>query len=209
MIALIDYDAGNVRSVEKAFRFLGREAFLTRKKEEILQADAVVLPGVGSFGQAMKTLRDYDLPPVIREVVAAKKPFLGICLGLQLLFEGSDESPDVEGLSLLQGRCVRFKESADIKVPQMGWNALSYPKESVLFAGIPAGSEVYFVHSYHARVKDPAVVAAYCHHGSDVTAAVEKDNLFACQFHPEKSGKVGLQILKNFLAYADREETPC
>ena len=198
MIAIIDYDAGNIKSVEKALQFLGEEACITRDPERILKADKVILPGVGAFGDAMEKLHRYELVPVIKEVVKMKIPFLGICLGLQLMFESSEESPGVEGLGLLKGKIVRIPETDGRKVPHMGWNSLKFPKTGRLFAGIPEDSYVYFVHSYYLKAEED-IVTATTEYGVTVHASVEKDNLFACQFHPEKSSEVGLQILKNFL----------
>ena len=199
MIAIIDYDAGNIKSVEKAIAFLGEEAVITRDKETILHADKVILPGVGSFGDAMEKLHKYGLVEVIHEVVAQGKPFLGICLGLQLLFESSEETPGVEGLGLLKGKIIRIPNTDELKVPQIGWNSLQFPREGKLFKNLPQDSYVYFVHSYYLQAQDPDIVVATTEYGVTIHAAVEKDNIFACQFHPEKSSEVGLQIIKNFL----------
>lgn len=199
MVAVIDYDAGNIRSVEKALDFLGEKAYVTRKPQEILSAKSVILPGVGSFGDAMEKLGHYGLIPVIREVTERKIPFLGICLGLQLLFEESEESPGVRGLGLLKGKIVRFPQKEGLKIPQIGWNCLEYPQPGKLFRGIPEGAYVYFVHSYYLQAEEKEIVKAVTEYGVTVEASVEKDNIFACQFHPEKSSDVGLQILKNFL----------
>lgn len=198
MIAICDYDAGNVMSVMKACRHLGHESILTRDADQIMSADHVILPGVGSFGIAMEKLRGYGLDEVIRRVVEKGTPFLGICLGLQLLFESSEESPGVAGLGLLDGRIIRIPDQdGALKIPHMGWNSLSYPSEGRLFQGIPGGCDVYFVHSYYLP-PDP-FVKAVAEYGVSIGASVEKDNLFACQFHPEKSGRWGLKILENFL----------
>ncbi len=199
MVAVIDYDAGNIRSVEKAVAALGRQAVITRKPEEILSAEHVILPGVGAFGDAMEKLHKYDLVEVIREAVDEKKPFLGICLGLQLLFESSEESEGVKGLGLLPGKIVRIPEGSDLKIPHIGWNSLSYPNTGRLFQGIPEQSYVYFVHSYYLQAENEEIVKAATDYGVSIHASVEKDNLFACQFHPEKSSETGLRILKNFL----------
>lgn len=199
MIAIIDYDAGNVKSVEKALQFLGQEAVLTREKEILLKADKVILPGVGSFGNAMEKLHQYGLVDVIYQIVEKGTPFLGICLGLQLMFESSEESPGVKGLGLLKGRIVRIPEADGLKVPQIGWNDLRFPKESRLFKGFSGGEYVYFVHSYYLQAEDENDVAATTEYGVHIHAAVERGNVFACQFHPEKSADVGLQILKNFV----------
>lgn len=199
MIAIIDYDAGNIKSVEKALHFLGEEAYVTREKEVILKADKVILPGVGAFGDAMNKIRGYGLEEVIREVVAKKTPFLGICLGLQLLFERSDESQGVEGLGILKGEIIRIPDKEGFKVPQIGWNSLNYPNKGKLFEGIPEESYVYFVHSYYLKAADESIVTATTDYNTLIHASVEKENVFACQFHPEKSSDVGLQILKNFV----------
>lgn len=198
MIAIIDYDAGNIKSVEKALQYLGEEAVITRDAGEILMADKVILPGVGAFGDAMEKLNRYGLVPVIHEVVEKGIPFLGICLGLQLMFESSEEAPGVEGLGLLKGKIVRIPEWDGLKVPHMGWNSLSFPKEGRLFAGIPENSYVYFVHSYYLQAEED-IVTATAEYGVTIHASVEKGNVFACQFHPEKSSHTGLTILKNFV----------
>lgn len=205
MIAIIDYDAGNIKSVEKALQYLGEEAVITRDAGEILMADKVVLPGVGAFGDAMEKLNRYGLVPVIHEVVEKGIPFLGICLGLQLMFESSEEAPGVEGLGLLKGKIVRIPEGDGLKVPHMGWNSLSFPKEGRLFAGIPENSYVYFVHSYYLQAEED-IVTATAKYGVTIHASVEKGNVFACQFHPEKSSHTGLTILKNFVELKGRED---
>lgn len=199
MIAIIDYDAGNVKSVEKALQYLGEDAVLTSDKELILGADGVILPGVGAFGDAMERLHSRGLADVIYEVVKRKIPFLGICLGLQLLFESSEETPGVKGLGILKGKIVRFPDSEDLKVPQIGWNDLQFPHKGRLFQGIAEGEYVYFVHSYYLKADNPDIVVATTKYGVTVHASVESGNVFACQFHPEKSSKVGLAILKNFV----------
>lgn len=199
MVAIIDYDAGNIKSVENAVRFLGHEVTVTSKAEEILCADHIILPGVGAFGDAMKRLSGAGLEETIRQAVDREIPFLGICLGLQLIFEESEESPGVRGLGLLPGRIRRIPEGGGRKVPQIGWNDLSFPRSSRLFAGIPEGSYVYFVHSYYLEAGDPSDVAARTEYGVSIDAAVEHGRLFACQFHPEKSERIGMQILENFL----------
>lgn len=205
MIAIIDYDAGNIKSVEKALQYLGEEAVITRDAGEILMADKVILPGVGAFGDAMEKLNRYGLVPVIHEVVEKGIPFLGICLGLQLMFESSEEAPGVEGLGLLKGKIVRIPEGDGLKVPHMGWNSLSFPKEGRLFAGIPENSYVYFVHSYYLQAEED-IVTATAEYGVTIHASVEKGNVFACQFHPEKSSHTGLTILKNFVELKGRED---
>lgn len=198
MIAIIDYDAGNLKSVYKALQFLGKETCVTRDAREILRADKVILPGVGSFGDAMGKLEEFDLVPVIHEAVEQKKPFLGICLGLQLLFEGSGETPGVAGLGILPGEILRIPEKEGLKVPHIGWNSLNFDHPGRLFAGLEAGTYVYFVHSYYLKARDENIVTASAEYGVHIHASVEKDNVFGCQFHPEKSSRAGLQILKNF-----------
>ena len=200
MIAIIDYDAGNIKSVEKALQYLGEEAVITRDREEILGSDKVILPGVGAFGDAMEKLHQYGLVDTIQEVVDRRIPFLGICLGLQLMFECSDEAPGVKGLGLLPGKILRIPKKGDMKIPHMGWNDIKIKEGAKLFAGLEDHPYVYFVHSYYLQADDPSIVAATTEYGVTVHASVEKDNIFACQFHPEKSSTVGLQILKNFIA---------
>jgi glutamine amidotransferase len=200
MIAIIDYDAGNLKSVEKALIHLGENPIITRDRELLLKADKVILPGVGHFGDAMKKLHHYNLVEVIKEVVSNNTPFLGICLGLQLLFERSDECDGVEGLSVLKGDILRIPDCEGLKIPHMGWNSLSIKSGAKLFKGIPEQSYVYFVHSYYLKAQEEKDVAATTHYSTLIHASVEKDNVFACQFHPEKSGDVGLAILKNFAA---------
>ena len=198
MIAIIDYDAGNIRSVEKAFNFLGHETIVTRDRDILLGADKVILPGVGSFGDAMDKLNNYKLVPVIEEICQKKTPFMGICLGLQLLFKSSEESKGVSGLGILDGEIVRFSDEFGLKIPHIGWNSLEISKDGRLFNDISNQSYVYFVHSYYLKAKDEAIVKAKSEYGNIIHASVEKDNIFACQFHPEKSGEVGLKILSNF-----------
>ena len=198
MIAIIDYDAGNIKSVEKALKYLGEDAVITRDREEILSADKVILPGVGAFGDAMSKLRQYGLDEVIRDVTAKGTPFLGICLGLQLLFERSDETPGVEGLGILKGEILRIPDKEGLKIPHMGWNSLKFQNNGRLFKGIPEHPYVYFVHSYYLKAKDDRIVKATTEYGTHIHASVEQDNIFACQFHPEKSSTVGLKILENF-----------
>lgn len=200
MVAIIDYGAGNIKSVENAVRYLGQEAVLTRDPAVILSADHVILPGVGAFGDAMVRLRKYGLDNVLREVVKKEIPLLGICLGLQLLFESSEESPGAQGLGILPGKVLRIPDGEGRKVPQIGWNDLTYPNEGRLFKGIEEGAYVYFVHSYYLRAGDPDIVTARTQYGVWIDAAVESGNVFATQFHPEKSEAVGMKILGNFLA---------
>lgn len=200
MIAIIDYNAGNLKSVEKALTALGQECVITRDYHAIQEADKVILPGVGSFGDAMTQLRKYELDKVIREVTAEGKPFLGICLGLQLLFAGSEESQGVEGLGILDGRVFRIPDAEGLKIPHIGWNSLDLQNEGRLFAGIDAGAYVYFVHSYYLQAAEEQIVRATADYGVRIHASVEQGSVFACQFHPEKSGAVGLSILSNFAA---------
>lgn len=199
MVAIIDYDAGNIKSVEKAMKLLKQEVVVTRDPEMILGADKVILPGVGSFGDAMGKIRQYDLEKVIHEVVERQIPFLGICLGLQLLFERSEESPGVQGLGILKGEILRIPETEGLKVPHMGWNSLEFSGDGRLFQGIPEDAYVYFVHSYYLKAEETEIVTARTDYGTEIHASVEKGQIFACQFHPEKSSDVGLRILKNFV----------
>jgi len=199
MVAIIDYDAGNIRSVEKAVLLLGHEAVVTRDRDTILSADHVILPGVGAFGDAMDKLQRFGLVEVIHEAVNRKLPFLGICLGLQLMFESSEEAPGVAGLGLLPGKILRIPDGKGLKIPHIGWNSLTFPNQGRLFCGIEEGAYVYFVHSYYLQAKESQIVTAVTEYGTQIHASVERDNLFACQFHPEKSSKTGLKILENFL----------
>ena len=199
MIAMIDYDAGNIKSVEKALHKLGAEVVITKEADVILQADKVILPGVGSFGDAMDNLKKYGLDEVIHKVVDKGTPFLGICLGLQLLFERSDETPGVEGLGILKGEILRIPDGENLKIPHMGWNSLHLQNGGRLFQGFEGEPYVYFVHSYYLKAEDEEIVKATTEYGVHIHASVEKGNVFACQFHPEKSSDVGLQILKNFV----------
>ena len=200
MIAIIDYDAGNIKSVEKALIHLGQNCVITRDADAILDAEGVILPGVGAFGDAMGKLRAYGLDEVIHRYVESGKPFLGICLGLQLLFESSEESPGVEGLHILEGRIVRIPSGTGLKVPHIGWNDLRFPVRGKLFDGIMSEEPyVYFVHSYYLQAADEGIVTATTEYGVRIHASVEKGNVFACQFHPEKSADVGMKILQNFV----------
>ena len=199
MIAMIDYDAGIIKSVEKALHKLGAEVVITKDPDVILQADKVILPGVGSFGDAMANLKKYGLDEVIHKVVDKGTPFLGICLGLQLLFERSDETPGVEGLGILKGEILRIPDGENLKIPHMGWNSLHLQNGGRLFRGFEGEPYVYFVHSYYLKAEDEEIVKATTEYGVHIHASVEKGNIFACQFHPEKSSDVGLQILKNFV----------
>lgn len=200
MVAVIDYDAGNIKSVEKAIAALGEKAVITRDAKEIMAADHVILPGVGAFGEAMEKLHQYGLVQVIKDVTDKGTPFLGICLGLQLLFESSEECAGVEGLGILRGRIVKLPEDKGLKIPHIGWNSLQYPNRGRLFEGVPEESYVYFVHSYYLQAAEPEIVTAATEYAAYIHASVEKDNVFACQFHPEKSSDVGMRILKNYLS---------
>lgn len=203
MISIIDYDAGNIKSVEKALEYLGEEAVITSDREIIMNSDGVILPGVGAFGVAMDKIRHRGLDTVIHEYVNLGKPFLGICLGLQLIFEKSDESPDAVGLGLLKGTITKIPEEPSagehLKVPQIGWNNIEVNPKSRLLKGLGTNPYVYFVHSYYLKAEDRNDVAATVQYGVSIDAAVEKGNIMATQFHPEKSSDVGLKILTNFI----------
>lgn len=198
MIAIIDYDAGNLKSVEKALVSLGEEVLVSRDSSEILQADKVILPGVGSFGDAMNNLDKFGLVDTIKKVAASGTPFLGICLGLQLLFKESDETPGAEGLDILPGKILKIPAKDGFKIPHMGWNSLDVKPGARLFKGLEGNPYVYFVHSYYLKAADEGIVAATTEYTTHIHASVESGNVFACQFHPEKSSDVGLKILKNF-----------
>lgn len=199
MISIIDYDAGNIKSVEKALAYLGQEVRVTRDYDEIMASDHVVLPGVGNFGDAMVRLKRYGMAQAIYDVAEKGTPFLGICLGLQLLYETSEESPGVTGLGLLKGKIKRLPRQPGLKIPHMGWNSLDIRPDAGLFAGIPDRPYVYFVHSYYLQADDLSDVAATTEYSANIHASVERENIFACQFHPEKSSTVGLKILENFV----------
>lgn len=205
MIAIIDYGMGNLRSVEKALQKLGHPALVTSDAAEIAAAERVILPGVGAFGAAMAHLNQPregggTLAEAVLAAARSGKPLFGICLGMQLLLSRSEELGTHFGLDLVPGQVVRFENQGDpsLKIPHMGWNALSFPRETSLFAGLDEGTQVYFVHSFYCVPEDSSVTAATCTHGVAFTAALAKDNLYACQFHPEKSGSAGLRILDNF-----------
>ncbi len=198
MITIIDYDAGNIKSVENACQYLGQEVKITRDRDEILAADHVILPGVGAFGDAMQHLHDYNLINTIYDVVDQHTPFLGICLGLQLMFDSSEETEGVSGLGILPGKIKAIPKSGGLKIPHMGWNSLDVNRNKRLFKNLPDNPYVYFVHSYYLQAEQSDDVAATTFYSTKIDAAVERDNIFACQFHPEKSSTTGLQILKNF-----------
>lgn len=201
MLHIVDYGMGNLRSVQKAFEHLGVAAEITTNPRDLATADKVILPGVGAFRDAIAELKRLDFVSALKDHVASGKPFLGICLGLQLLFDVSYEDGEYEGLGIVPGQVVRFPPQPDLKVPHMGWNSLSITQPNCpLFQGVTAGSHVYFVHSYHVVPTDKSVIAATSDHGGPFVAAIARGNLVATQFHPEKSQKVGLQLLKNFAA---------
>ncbi len=204
MIGIIDYDAGNIKSVEKALIYLGEEPVVSRDPEILKKADKVILPGVGSFGESMANLHRFGLVSVIQDMIKEGKPFLGICLGLQLLFESSEESPGVDGLGILRGKIKKIPPAQGLKIPHMGWNSLELQNNGRLFRGIPQDTYVYFVHSYYLEAEEPEIVKAVTRYGTCIHASVEKENVFACQFHPEKSSRMGLKILENF-AKLERE----
>ena len=199
MVAIVDYDAGNIKSVDKALQYIGEQPVITRDVKEIKKADHVIVPGVGAFEDAMEKMNRYELTKVLQDVAASGTPIMGICLGLQLFFERSDESEhDVKGLSLLPGEIVRFPEKEGYIIPHMGWNSLDIKPEARLFKGLEGNPYVYFVHSYYLKAADEGIVAATTEYTTHIHASVESGNVFACQFHPEKSSDVGLKILKNF-----------
>ena len=198
MIAIIDYGAGNLQSVSKAFRHIGCDCLVTRDRSEILKADGAVLPGVGSFGDTADSLNEFGLTDAVKDYIKSGKPFLGICLGLQLLFPGSDESPKATGLGIFDGSITKIPSGEGLKIPHMGWNSLEIKKHGKLFRGIEGNPYVYFVHSYYLNAADKSIVAAQTSYGVTIDAAIEHGNVFATQFHPEKSGETGLRILKNF-----------
>lgn len=198
MIAIIDYGAGNLQSVKKAFDFIGAESVITDNPEIINACDRILLPGVGSFGDAMDSMHKSGLVETIKQNALSGKPFLGICLGLQLLFEESEESPGVKGLGIFRGKIKKFSPDMGLKIPHIGWNSLEIKQKDTLFKNVPENSYVYFVHSYYLHAEDEEDVATVTNYGIDFHSAVGKNNVFATQFHPEKSGDVGLQILRNF-----------
>ncbi len=184
--------------MEKALKYLGEESIVTRDFREILKADKVILPGVGAFGVAMEQLKKFELDKVIHEVIDRQTPFLGICLGLQLLFEGSEENSGVEGLGVLKGKILKIPDRPGLKIPHIGWNSLHLQNQGRLFEGVAEGAFVYFVHSFYLKAEHEEIVKASTEYSVNIHASVEQDRVFACQFHPEKSSSVGLQILQNF-----------
>ena len=198
MIAIIDYGAGNLQSVKKAFDFIGAESVITDNPEIINSCDRILLPGVGSFGDAMDSMHKSGLVETVKQNALSGKPFFGICLGLQLLFEESEESPGVKGLGIFKGKIKKFSSDMGLKIPHIGWNSLEIKQKDTLFKDVPENSYVYFVHSYYLHAEDEEDVATVTNYGIDFHSAVGKNNIFATQFHPEKSGDVGLQILRNF-----------
>ncbi|MEG1427868.1 MAG: imidazole glycerol phosphate synthase subunit HisH [Oscillospiraceae bacterium] len=198
MLVIIDYGAGNIQSVVNAFQHIGCKSILTASPEIIAQADAVVLPGVGSFGDAMENMRSRGLEQPIKDFISSGKPFLGICLGLQLLFESSEESPGVSGLGILKGKILRIPKAENLKIPHMGWNSLALCGNGAIYRDMQAEPYVYFVHSYYLHAEED-IVTATARYGAEIHASVQKGNVSACQFHPEKSGELGLQLLRNFV----------
>ena len=204
MIVLIDYGVGNLYSVEKAAAYVGGDVIISSSADDIKHANKIILPGVGAFGDCMKNLEATGLIPTIKAEISAGKPILGICVGMQILFAGSEESPCVDGLKIFGGQVRRIR-AGDLKIPHMGWNAVTMRNAQCamrnLFKGIKDNSYFYFVHSYHAAPDDKKIIAATTTYGEEVTAAIAYENIFATQFHPEKSGDVGLQVLKNFVEF--------
>lgn len=200
MISVVDYGAGNLQSVVKALQFIGCEPHITADRDEILASDHIILPGVGSFGDCMDSLRKNHTDQAVIDCINAGKPFLGICLGMQMLFEGSEESPGVTGLGVFRGTIRKIPAESGLKIPHMGWNSLDLKQPDGIFAGLPQSTYVYFVHSYYLHAEDPQIVAAQTEYGVTIDAAVQYKNVCATQFHPEKSCRAGLQILKNFVA---------
>lgn len=203
MIAVIDYDAGNVKNVEKALRYLGQDCIITADHDIIRSAKAIILPGVGAFGQCMENLKKAELDKLIKQLVANGKPFMGICLGMQLLYQSSEESEGIAGLGLLEGQVKRFPTDMGLKIPHIGFNSIDPVKGKLLFDGLPEHPFYYFVHSYYCNTTDRNAVAATADYGITFDCSIEFGNIFATQFHPEKSGSVGLETLNSFIKYAD------
>ena len=198
MIAIIDYGAGNIQSVYKALKYVGCDCIVTNDKNEIMKAEGAILPGVGSFGNSMDNMNENGITETVREFIKTKKPFLGICLGLQLLFPESEESPGVKGIDIFKGTVTKIPDGEGLKIPHMGWNSIKLLKKDGIFKGIKDNSYVYFVHSYYLNAENKDIVAAQTEYGVTIDAAVSYENVTATQFHPEKSGEVGLQMLRNF-----------
>ncbi len=205
MIAVIDYGAGNLQSVVKALKYIGCDCIITNKKKELMEADGAILPGVGSFADAMDCMNRSGMTEAVTEYINSEKPFLGICLGLQLLFEASEESPGAKGLGLLKGSITKIPNAdGALKIPHMGWNSLNIRQHNGIFKDISGNPYVYFVHSYYLKADDEKIVSSRTHYGVDIDSSVCSKNIYATQFHPEKSGKVGLKILNNFAEIAGR-----
>jgi glutamine amidotransferase len=203
VIAIVDVCSGNLRSVERALVKAGGDVVVTRDPDAVRRADKIVVPGQGAFGVFMRSLGERQLGDALREAIASGRPYLGICLGLQILFDESEEQGPVAGLGVIPGRVVRLAPTdARLKVPHMGWNRVERRAPEPLLAGLPEDAHVYFVHSFHAVPQDRSLITLEAHHGMPITAAIRKDHLFACQFHPEKSQAVGLRILENFVSAA-------
>jgi glutamine amidotransferase len=203
MIAVVDVCSGNLRSVERAVAHAGGDVVVTRDADVVRRADKIVVPGQGAFGVFMRGLVERDLGPALREAIASGRPFLGICLGMQILFDDSEEQGPCAGLGIIPGRVVRLRlDDPQLKVPHIGWNQVAFHRADPMLAGIPEGAYVYFDHSYHVVPADAGLVTIDAEHGIRITAAIRKGNIFACQFHPEKSQRIGLQILRNFVEQA-------
>ncbi len=203
MIAVIDYGAGNLQSVVKAFNFIGCDIKITADPDELKYASAAVLPGVGAFGDSMNCLKNAKMVNPVLDFIESGKPFLGICLGLQLLFEESDECPGVSGLGVMNGKILRIPEETGLKIPHIGWNSLDIKKQEGLFQNLDPSPYVYFVHSYYLKAEQPEYVSSTTNYGVLIDASIQKGNLYATQFHPEKSGKTGLRMLQNFISLID------
>ncbi len=203
MIAVIDYGAGNLQSVVKAFNFIGCNIKITSDPDELKHASAAVLPGVGAFGDSMSCLKNAKMVNPVLDYIESGKPFLGICLGLQLLFEESDECPGVSGLGVMNGKILRIPEGTGLKIPHIGWNSLDIKKRVGLFENLDPNPYVYFVHSYYLKAEQAEYVSSTAHYGVSIDASIQKGNLYATQFHPEKSGKTGLRMLQNFISLID------
>lgn len=199
MIAIIDYGGGNIQSVFKALKYIGSECVMTSDKDEILKADAAILPGQGSFGDCMNSITKSGIKDIVLEFINTGKPFLGICVGLQLLFDESDESPDIKGLGVFKGKIKRIPNKHGLKIPHMGWNSVNILKKDALFKDIDKDSYFYFVHSYYLDAQDKELVSTQTEYGVKIDASVSRKNVFATQFHPEKSGEAGIKLLKNFV----------